>query len=107
MADFTEIGSAQALAALYAYESQQPEVSRLKSDGLQELYGVDDPNTLAYFEVHAETDIKHRQGERGALEGCLENGASAEEVFASAEQALDAYWGLLDGICAEADIPAG
>ncbi len=42
--------SAQALAALYAYESQQPEVSRLKSDGLRELYGVDDPKTLAYFE---------------------------------------------------------
>ena len=98
--------SAQALAALYAYESQQPEVSRLKSDGLQELYGVDDPKTLAYFEVHAETDIEHRQGERGALESCLENGASAEEVYASAEQALDADWGLLDGICAEAGIPS-
>ena len=103
----SRIDSAQALAALYVYESQQPEVSRLKSDGLQELYGVDDPKTLAYFEVHAETDIEHRQGERQALEICLENGASAEEVLASAEQALDAYWGLLDGNCEEADIPAG
>jgi pyrroloquinoline-quinone synthase len=99
-------GTGGALAALYAYESQQPEVSRQKSDGLQELYGVDDPDTLAYFEVHAETDIEHRQGERLALEHSLENGTSAEEVLTSAAQALDAYWGLLDGICEEAGLPA-
>jgi pyrroloquinoline-quinone synthase len=97
-------GTGGALAALYAYESQQPEVSRQKSDGLQELYGVDDPETLAYFEVHAETDIEHRQGERKALERCLENGTSAEEVLTSAAQALDSYWGLLDGICEETGI---
>lgn len=100
-------GSGPALAALYAYESQQPEVSRQKADGLQEFYGVDDPETLAYFEVHAETDIEHRQGERLALERSLENGASPEQVLTSAAQALDAYWGLLDEICEEADIPVG
>jgi len=100
--DLSSRGTGQALAALYAYESQQPEVSRQKSDGLQEMYGVDDPDTLAYFEVHAETDIEHRQGERQALQRCLENGSSPEEIMASAEQALDAYWGLLDGVCAEA-----
>ncbi len=97
-------GTGPALAALYAYESQQPEVSRQKSDGLQQLYGIDDPDTLAYFEVHAETDIEHRRGERQALQRCLENGSSAEEVMTSATQALDAYWGLLDGICEETGI---
>lgn len=99
-------GTGGALAALYAYESQQPEVARQKSDGLQEVYGVHDPETLAYFEVHAETDIEHRQGERKALERCLENGTSAEEVLSSAAQALDSYWGLLDGICEETGISA-
>jgi pyrroloquinoline-quinone synthase len=97
-------GTGGALAALYAYESQQPEVARQKSDGLQELYGVEDADTLAYFEVHAETDLEHRQGERLALERCLENGTSAEEVLSSASQALDSYWGLLDGICEETGI---
>lgn len=97
-------GTGQALAALYAYESQQPEVSRQKSDGLQDLYGIDDPDTLAYFEVHAKTDIEHRRGERQALQRCLENGSSPEEILGSAEQALDAYWGLLDGICEQAGI---
>lgn len=97
-------GSAAALASLYAYESQQPEVSRQKADGLRELYGVIDPTTLAYFEVHAEADLEHRQGEKRALERCLENGASPEQILTSAEQALDAYWGLLDSIYTEAGI---
>ena len=98
-------GSAGALAALYAYESQQPEVSREKMDGLRRNYGVDSPTALAYFAVHAEADIHHRQGERQALLRCLEDGASAEAVLDSAAEALEAYWGLLDGVCAEAGIP--
>jgi pyrroloquinoline-quinone synthase len=100
------LNNGPALAALYAYESQQPEVSRQKADGLQEFYGIDDPETLAYFEVHAETDIEHRQGERLALEYSLENGTSPEEILTSAAQALDSYWHLLDGICEEAGLPA-
>ena len=98
-------GSARALAALYAYESQQPEVAREKMDGLRRNYGVDSPTALAYFAVHAEADIHHRQGERQALLRCLEDGASAEAVLDSAAEALEAYWGLLDGVCAEAGIP--
>jgi pyrroloquinoline-quinone synthase len=100
----SQASSAHALAALYAYESQQPEVSRQKSDGLRQFYGVDDSETLAYFEVHAETDIEHRAGERLALQRCLESGASPQEVLGSASQALDAYWGLLDGVCQEIDL---
>ncbi len=99
--------SAAALAALYAYESQQPEVSRQKIEGLRLRYGVDSLDALAYFEVHAEADIQHRDSERQALLRCLENGVSAQIVLESAEQALDAYWGLLDGICEEAGITTG
>ena len=101
----TRSDSARALATLYAYESQQPEVARQKADGLRRYYGVDSPQALAYFEVHAEADIHHRQGERQALLRCLEDGASAEAVLDSAAQASQAYWGLLDGVCAEAGIP--
>ena len=100
----SQVGTAQALAALYAYESQQPEVSLQKADGLRQLYGVDNPETLAYFEVHAEKDIEHRLGERLALQRCLESGASPKDVLESADQALDAYWGLLDGVCQAIDL---
>jgi len=101
----TRSGTARALAALYAYESQQPEVSRQKADGLRRYYGVGSPTALAYFEVHAETDIQHRNGERCALAGCLASGASPGVILDSATEALDAYWGLLDGICEDAEIP--
>ncbi len=97
--------SGEALAALYAYESQQPEVSKQKMDGLRQFYGVDDPATLAYFKVHAVADLEHREGERQALSRLLENGTTAETIYQAAEQALTAYWGLLDGICTAADIP--
>jgi pyrroloquinoline-quinone synthase len=87
-----------ALAALYAYESQQPEVSRQKECGLRERYGIDDPEALAYFTVHAEADLRHREGERRALARCLELGTPADEVLAAAESATNAYWRLLDGV---------
>ena len=98
--------TASALAALYAYESQQPEVSRTKAEGLRRHYGVTDERSLAYFTVHQEADIRHREGERQALARCLEAGASGEEVLGAAAQALDAYWGLLDGVCGEAGVAA-
>ncbi len=97
-------GSAGAIAALYAYESQQPEVSKQKLAGLREHYEVTSPKALAYFEVHAESDVHHSEGERTAIMRCLADGGSQEEVLDSAGQALDAYWGLLDGICEEAGI---
>lgn len=94
-------GLAAGLAALYAYESQQPEVSRTKAEGLRARYALTDPAAVAYFDVHEATDVRHRQGEREALEVCLAGGASSEVVREAAARALDAYWGLLDGVCRE------
>ena len=105
---FTRLASEStpaALAALYAYESQQPEVSREKIQGLRYHYGVDSAKALAYFEVHATIDTEHREGERQALERCLEAGRCSDEIARGAEAGLSAYWQLLDGICAEAGIP--
>ncbi|MGE0556499.1 MAG: CADD family putative folate metabolism protein [Gemmatimonadales bacterium] len=97
-------GDANAMAALYAYESQQPEVSREKAGGLRGLYGVDNPRALAYFDVHAEVDIEHRAGERKVIQWCLDAGADPDALLSAADQALTAYWGLLDGVCADAGI---
>ena len=89
-----------ALSALYCYESQQPKVAAEKARGLAERYGVTDERALAYFTVHAEADVRHSHGERDAIARCLETGAATpEEILASADRALDAYWSLLDGIC--------
>lgn len=97
-------GLASGVAALYAYESQQPEVSQRKMSGLRERYGMDDAAGLAYFEVHAAADVHHRQGERDILAQCLAQGTDAQVITKAADEALDAYWGLLDEVCAEADV---
>jgi pyrroloquinoline quinone (PQQ) biosynthesis protein C len=67
---------------------------------------VTDAKSLAYFEVHAQSDVRHSEGERQAIMQCLADGASHESVVESASAALDAYWSLLDGICEEANIGA-
>ncbi len=87
-----------AVTALYCYESQQPEVAHTKAEGLCEFYGIEDPATLEYFTVHEEADVRHRAGERQAIARCLEAGATETQVLSAAERALDAYWGLLDGV---------
>lgn len=97
-------GAADGITALYAYEVQQPEVSRQKQEGLRCHYGVQSRKALAYFKVHAEADVAHSRGERESLARCLDAGASHSAVVGAATDALDAYWGLLDGICVEAGI---
>jgi pyrroloquinoline-quinone synthase len=94
------------LAALYAYESQQPEVSRTKADGLKSVYGIAEPSALAYFEVHEAADVRHRRGERDGLAACLEAGTPPEVLREATGRALDAYWGLLDGVCQEVGLRA-
>jgi len=95
---------AEGLAALYAYESQQPEVSRTKMQGLRTHYAIDDDATLAYFAVHEAADVRHRAGERDGIRACLDAGVPAAVVQRAASDALDAYWGLLDGVCEVAGI---
>jgi len=97
---------AAGLAALYAYESQQPEVSCTKLAGLRGHYGIEDAGTLEYFEVHEAADVRHRQGERDALAACLAAGVPADTLKSATRRALDAYWGLLDGVCRETGIQA-
>ena len=109
IADFTELTNrnvASGLSALYAYESQQPEVSKRKMEGLRELYGVRSSEALEYFETHATADVEHREGERKALARCLASGVSEDVIFDSASDALDAYWKLLDGVCEAAGVRA-
>jgi len=103
-ADLARKSLATGVAALYAYESQQPDVSRTKAHGLRAFYGVDDAKTLGYFTVHEAADVRHRAGERDALAACLASGVPAHLIHGAAARALDAYWGLLDGVCAEIGI---
>jgi pyrroloquinoline-quinone synthase len=92
---------AEAVAALYAYEAQVPEIATTKIDGLKKFYGVNSPKALAYFAVHEETDKAHREAWRDWLEEHAHG--DEEEILATTHQALDALWGALDAVhCAHA-----
>ena len=85
-----------AVAALYAYESQVPEIAATKIDGLKMYYNINTPEALAYFTVHEETDKEHREAWRNWL---IENAQGEEtEILATTNQALDALWGVLDAV---------
>jgi pyrroloquinoline-quinone synthase len=87
---------AEAVAALYAYEAQVPEIAATKIDGLRRFYGIERPEALAYFTIHEETDKAHRQAWRGWLEEHADG--SEDEIVATAQEALDALWGALDAV---------
>ena len=95
---------ASGLTALYAYESQQPEVAAEKLRGLRDCYGIHSPQALSYFAVHATADVEHRAAERSAIGRCLDSGTSPGTIMNAAEEALDAYWNLLDGVCEETSL---
>lgn len=98
---------AEAVAALYVYEAQVPEIAAQKMDGLRRSYGVRDPKGLAYFAVHEEADVRHRAAWRGWLARlrfsssggqAAQEKAERERVLATAEEALRALWGALDAV---------
>ena len=95
---------ASGLSALYAYESQQPAVADEKIRGLRRSYGITETKALNYFIVHATADVEHRRVERACLARCLQSGISAEKIMVAADESLDAYWGLLDGVCEQAGV---
>ena len=90
--------TAEGLAALYAYESQVPEICESKIDGLKKHYGFKNPEHYEYFTVHLEADREHRAAERAMLEDHVTE-ENAIAVKASAGRVLDALWDLLSGVC--------
>lgn len=89
-----ESSAAAGVAALYAYESQQPEVMKTKRDGLRNLYGVTAGHD--YFEVHEALDVEHSAGERAMIEAHATGQEAA--ILAAAQTALNATYTLLDGV---------
>jgi pyrroloquinoline-quinone synthase len=87
---------AEAVAALYAYESQVPEISATKIEGLKKYYGIQSPEALAYFTVHEETDKAHRAAWRNWLE--QHSDGNSDGIVATTGDALNALWGALDAV---------
>lgn len=85
------------LVMLYAIESAQPEISRLKREGLVSTYGFAAGGGTRYFEVHQGRDAEHAALARKLL-GELANEDDEDRLVAAAERAYRANWRLLDGV---------
>lgn len=86
-----------AVATMYAYERQVPEVAGSKIDGLKKHYGVDDKRTTAFFRVHGELDIEHSGAERTMLVE-LSEGADEGQIEDATRRTLDAWWNFLSAV---------
>ena len=86
------------LAALYAYESQIPEVAQTKREGLQDFYGISDARTVSFFTVHESVDQVHRQSEMKVLSDTCDTDEAQAEAVAAARAAAKALWDFLTGI---------
>jgi len=86
----------EAVASLYAFEAQAPELCTQQIAGLRRFYGITDPQALAYFSVHEEADMRHRAAWSGWL--AQQNEADSFTVLFAAERSLKAQWGALDAV---------
>jgi pyrroloquinoline-quinone synthase len=85
------------LGMLYAYESQTPEVSKTKIEGLRKFYGIDG-DAVKYFELHGELDVEHAKDLSRALDTVIETEQDEIDAVEGARVGAAAIYGLLDGV---------
>ena len=86
------------LAALYCYESMQPEISETKKNGLQKFYNINDEDTLKFFTVHMHADKWHRKVVRNIIKKVADSKSKQNEITTSVETALDSLNNFLTGM---------
>jgi pyrroloquinoline-quinone synthase len=88
----------EGMAAMYAYESELPKISRSKIDGLKSFYGIDDHPTLEYFLTHEIVDSEHAALWKSMLMKRVNDEEMEKSVAASADSSLAAQNALLDSV---------
>ncbi|WP_092402310.1 MULTISPECIES: CADD family putative folate metabolism protein [Candidatus Ichthyocystis] len=86
------------LAAMYAFESQIPEVAGQKITGLRDFYGLTDPDSYKFFSVHEKADVIHSSEEAEILERIVDSEEKLSSVKSACQRAADALLGFLDSI---------
>ena len=90
-------GYLSGLARMYAIESGQPEIARVKREGLARFYGIDGGPDSEYFRVHEQSDHAHADQSRRLIEEAM-TPEDEDAVVAAAESAFRDNWRLLDGV---------
>lgn len=89
---------AAVFGALYAYESQVPQIAAEKQKGLKQHYGADD-HTCSYFTLHEKADIHHSNVWRKIISALVgRDDRHAAEALEGISRAARALWTALDGI---------
>ncbi len=88
----------EGVAGLYAYESQIPEVARVKIEGLKKFYGITGESALSFFTVHQEADVFHSGSEKDILARHATSEGEQQKCLAAAERSARAMLRLLDGV---------
>lgn len=96
MIALSRLSFGEAVAAMYAFESELPKISRTKMDGLVKFYGLDGKDALNYFQIHEEADIRHAQTWRSILDSLPAD--KQEKAFTAAVESLKAQNLLLDSV---------
>ncbi|HZW57263.1 MAG TPA: iron-containing redox enzyme family protein [Nitrososphaerales archaeon] len=86
----------EAIASMYAYESALPEISRSKTKGLKEFYGLDSNEATIYFNTHEKVDVLHAALWRGILEKLPSD--KQEAAILAATKSMEAQNLLLDSV---------
>jgi pyrroloquinoline-quinone synthase len=89
------------ISALYAYESQVPEVAGTKMDGLKRFYGIDDKQGLKFFIVHHSLDVEHSKVTRNLVSKYGVTQEGEEQALRAVDEATMALNTFLDGVCRE------
>jgi pyrroloquinoline quinone (PQQ) biosynthesis protein C len=82
---------------MYAIESGQPEISRIKREGLARFYGIEGGAGSEYFRVHEGRDEAHAAQARRLIEEAMDP-EDEDAVVDAATSAFRANWRLLDGV---------
>ena len=92
----TKLPFEKAVAAMYAYESKLPEISRSKINGLKEFYGLENHDAINYFEIHETADIRHAAVWRSILASTAKENENA--VISAVIHSMEAQNRLLDSV---------
>ena len=85
-------------AALYAYESQVPEVAREKLRGLREFYALPDGDSLSFFAVHQIMDEEHSRAEKEMVRSLASTEGERAAVLQAVDKSTMALLRFLDGV---------
>ena len=88
----------EGLAALFAYETQIPEVARTKREGLKSFYEIVDERAVSFFRVHEGIDVLHQEVESRILSAECETAQAQNSAINAARESAKALWMFLDGV---------